>query len=368
MMASNNLAAFSTRNPVTPQGQKAVKGQKKNNAGGYTFVVSPLDRAKRFLILGSEDSFYMTGTKLTAQNAKNLIKLIEDGHSTELVDLIVTVSTEGRAAKQDPGVFALAVASAHGTVEERAYALSKLPEVARTATTLFMFIGFVQQFRGWGPALRRAVANWYLDKDADKLAFQVVKYRQREGYTHRDAFRLAHPKTTDAAVQGLGEWILRGTTDNAPKLVKGFVKAQKAGADLPKLIAKYNLTWEMLPTDALNDKKVWETLLADPKRVPLGALIRQLPRLSRIGITPPLGGMTEVIVERFADAEEIVRVGAQRAWRQHVDTFGTHRGCAGQGVLPLVQDDHALGQEVPDRTGRVGFHEFLHQRFVALLA
>ena len=84
------LKNINYRNPETPQSEKAAKGQVKNNAGGYTFKVTPLDLAKRFLILGSETNFYQSGAKLSKLNADNLIKLIEKhGKSAELVDLIV---------------------------------------------------------------------------------------------------------------------------------------------------------------------------------------------------------------------------------------------------------------------------------------
>jgi 60 kDa SS-A/Ro ribonucleoprotein len=309
-MMSSALKTVTTKasKTSTPQSEKAAKGQKQNHAGGYTFTVSPLERAKRFLILGSEGSYYQSGAKLSKENAKNLIKLIESGHSTELVDLIVEVSTEGRAPKQDAGLFALAVASSHGTDSERTYAMSRLPEVARTATSLFVYVGYTQQFRGWGSGLRRAVAKWYLDKPVDKVAYQAVKYRQREGYTHRDIFRLTHPQTSDVALQGLGEWILRGNAENAPRIVKGFIEAQTAPENkLPLLISEYGLSWEMLPTEALNNVKVWEALLDTPGSVPLGALIRQLPRLTRIGVIKSLGGKTSDIVARITDPEELAK-------------------------------------------------------------
>lgn len=41
--------------------------------------------------------------------------------------------------------------------------------------------------------MRRAVAGWYNDMPAERLAYQAVKYRQRDGWSHRDALRLAHP-------------------------------------------------------------------------------------------------------------------------------------------------------------------------------
>ena len=79
-----------------------------------------------------------------------------------------------------------------------ALALAALPRVARTGTHLFQFATYVEQFRGWGRGLRRAVAGWYTEKEAGALAYQAVKYRQRDGWTHRDLLRLAHPVGADA--------------------------------------------------------------------------------------------------------------------------------------------------------------------------
>lgn len=60
--------------------------------------------------------------------------------------------------------------------------------------------------------------------------------------------------------------------------------AQKAttSAEWVRLVAEYPLSWEMLPDAALNDRKVWEALLA--KGLPQTALLRQLPRLTRLGL------------------------------------------------------------------------------------
>jgi 60 kDa SS-A/Ro ribonucleoprotein len=306
----DSLKGVSTRKPAlkaTPQTQKAAKGQKKNAAGGFTFKVSDMDRAKRFLILGSESNFYTPGAKLSEQNAKTIIGLASDARSSrELVDAIVEISTQGRAPRVNPALFALAIAASHGDQESKAYALSKLNDVARTGTHIFLFAGYVEQFRGWGRALKRAIANWYTSKSVDQVAYQAVKYQNREGYTHRDLFRLSHPETADAALQGLGEWVLRGDSSKAPAIVEGFVKAHAASAEeIPALVREYRLSWEMVPTQALNDPKVWEALLDG--NVPLGALLRQLPRLTRIGLLAPLGSQAAAVVARLTDKAEIER-------------------------------------------------------------
>lgn len=307
-------AASTKPNGVRPVGEPVKTGMIKNNdGGGHVFAIGDMDRAKRFLVLGSEANFYRSGAEMSAQNAQTLIGLASDVRTSKpLVDLIVEVSTEGRAPKVNPALFALAVAASHGDDEARAYALSKLQAVARTGTHLFLFLGYVEQFRGWGRALRRAVAEWYTAKETDKVAYQAVKYQSREGFTHRDAFRLSHPVSEDSGFKALGEWILRGSTkeykeankiEEAPRIIKGFVAAQASGADIPALIREYGLTWEMVPTEALNEVATWEALAE--KSLPLGALIRQLPRLTRIGFFKPFSENTTKVVARLGDVEEL---------------------------------------------------------------
>ena len=110
---------------------------------------------------------------------------------------IVAISRDGRAAKNDPAIFALAMAASATEDATRQAALAALPVVCRTGTHLFAFARYVEGFRGWGRSLRRGIATWYLDQPPEQLAYQAVKYRQRDGMTHRDLLRLAHPVADD---------------------------------------------------------------------------------------------------------------------------------------------------------------------------
>src|SRR5262249_6803990 len=150
-------------------------------------------RLSRFLILGSEGgSFYASEWKLTRENAQALERCLgKDG--PRAVAEIVRVSNEGRAPKNDVAVFALAMAAGLGDEATRKAALDALPKVCRTGTPLFQFATFVEGFRGWGRSLRRAVGRWYASQPVESLAHQAVKYRRRDGVTHRDLLRLAHP-------------------------------------------------------------------------------------------------------------------------------------------------------------------------------
>lgn len=144
---------------VTPQYEMALPIQVQNSAGGYTFAVDKWTRLDRFLILGAEGgTYYATERQLTRDNAKVIAECLgEDGLRT--VARIVTISESGRAPKQAPSIFALAMAAGDANLETRQAALASVPRVCRTATDLFQFVDDVRGFRKWGRGLRNAVGN-----------------------------------------------------------------------------------------------------------------------------------------------------------------------------------------------------------------
>ena len=200
---------FSTRQTAQMQPIPG-SGQVQNNAGGYAWAVDNWARLDRFLILGTDGgTFYVGERKLTIDNAQAVLDcLAEDGLRT--VNHIVEISASGRAAKNDPALFALAMAAADGNEATRKAALAALPKVARIGTHLFHFMHFVEGFRGWGRGLRRAVGNWYVDRPAKALAYQAIKYQQRDGWSHRDALRLAHPIAPTEAHNRVFSWVTQG--------------------------------------------------------------------------------------------------------------------------------------------------------------
>ncbi len=290
----------------TPQRESADPRQVVNSAGGYTFELDDAARLRRFLTLGVDGgTYYASDHALAIENAAVLTRMAASDPDG-LVATIVDVSTRGAAPKQNPALFALAYAAS--VPEAAPAALAALPQVARTGTHLFLFAGYVEQFRGWGRGLRRAVAGWYTSKDADQLAYQVVKYRQREGWSHRDVLRLAHPATSVPALRDTFEWVVRGTVGaEVPRLVEGFAAAQRASdaATWARLVRDYRLSWEMLPDAALAERSVWDALL--DAGVPQTALMRQLPRLTKLGMLPPLGGRTREVAAQLTDTDRLKR-------------------------------------------------------------
>ncbi|HET7037356.1 MAG TPA: TROVE domain-containing protein [Thermomicrobiaceae bacterium] len=328
----------------TPQSQPIPgSDQVANSAGGYAWPVDDFTRLQRFLILGSEGgSYYATERALTAENAQAVRRCIEaDG--PRAVETIVALSESGRAPKNDPALFALAMAAAFGDLETRRAALANLPRVARTGTHLLHFAQYVQQFRGWGRALRRAVGDWYQARPLEEVALQVAKYAQRDGWSQADLLRLAHPRAADPARDRLYRYVVDGYdaaygdgTVAAPRVIEGaqrLASTTEPGA-AARLILDQRLPREVVPTQFLAEPVVWEALLAD---MPLTALIRNLATLTRIGLLAEDGGYTRSVVAQLADA------GRLRAARVHpiqllsaLCTYAAGRGLRGRNTWEPV--------------------------------
>lgn len=290
----------------TPQSQP-IAGTVANSAGGYAFPVDDWTRFARFLVLGSEGGSYYVGERtLTRENAEAVIRSIAaDGVRT--VARIVEVSESGRAPKNDPAIFALALAAALGDAATKRAAFAALPKVARTGTHLFQFAEAVQALRGWGRGLRRAIAGWYLARSVDELAYQAVKYQQRNGWSHRDLLRVAHPLTDELARRDLFDWVCRGTLGPAvPALISGFVALAKAGTadEAAALIRAHDLPREAVPTALLNAPVVWQALV---ERMPMTALVRSLAKLTAVGVVKPFGAGLPLVQSALADAARIRR-------------------------------------------------------------
>ena len=326
-----------------------LPGQAPNSAGGFAWTVDMWTRLRRFLVLGSEGgSYYASEWTLTRENAKAVEECVrEDG--LRAVSEIVRVSTEGRAPKNDPALYALALAAGLGDTETRQAALQALPRVARTGTHLFQFVLFVEGFRGWGRSLRRAAGRWYAAQAVDSLAYQAVKYRQRAGVTHRDVLRLAHPArrvgsgnpeldVSDEHAR-LFEWIVRGgETDGLPRLVEGFVRAQEAATprQAAALIREFRLPREALQPEHLTSPEVWQALLDE---MPMTALIRNLATMTRVGVLAPGSDGTSKAVAQLGDAERIRKARVHPiAVLAALRTYASGRGFRGRGEWNPVRE------------------------------
>lgn len=286
----NYLRGHGTRS--TPQ-SRPIPGrsdQVQNTAGGFVWQADKWQRLQRFLILGSEGgSYYADQRTLTTENVTCVHECISEDGPRAVVQIADT-SFAGRAPKNDPALFALACAISSKDVVTRKLAAEALPAVARIGTDLYHFVAYAETMRGWGSTLRWAVANWYTQKTSDKLAYEVIKYRQRDGWSHRDLLRLSHPLGSPQH-NAIFQWVTHGTEGQPESeiplghaLIGAFEEAQRC--KLPeaaaKLVRTFRLPREALQTEHLSSPEVWRALLETG--MPLGAMVRNLATMTRLGV------------------------------------------------------------------------------------
>jgi 60 kDa SS-A/Ro ribonucleoprotein len=304
----------------TPQSEKARADQVVNDAGGFVFELDKWARLDRWLVLGVEGAtYYASEQKLTRENALSLLEcLSENGPRT--VARIVEISTAGRAPKNDPAIFALAIAAGHEDPATRKAALDALPKVCRFGTDLFHFVRDVEGFRKWGRGLRRAVAAWYNVKPADKVAYQAIKYQQRDGWSHKDLLRLSHPTAPTPEHDALYRWITGGleglsresargkaiSPAELPAMIRGFesLRASTNRKQVIALIREHRFTHEMLLSEWKNDPEIWEALLEE---MPQTALIRNLGKMTAIGLLAPMSEASRKVARQLTDAGRLQR-------------------------------------------------------------
>jgi 60 kDa SS-A/Ro ribonucleoprotein len=327
-MAINYAHQFNRR--ITPQSQ-AIPGsnQVRNSGGGFSWEVDDWTRLDRFLVLGAEGgTYYIAERDLVKQNHEAILHCIKaDG--VLAVNRIVEISDAGRAPKNDPAIFALALAVTHGDAQAKAHAFANLNKVCRIGTHLFHFAEYVNAMRGWGRGLRNAVGDWYVYRDADDLAHQAVKYQQRDGWSHGDLLRLAHPKAPSAQHESVFRWLLAGADSLGerevkrkvrgedrvakygavgalPKPIEAFEQAKRASnaGEIVKLINEFDLPREAIPTQWLNEVAVWEALL---ERMPMTAMIRNLGKMTSLGLVAPFSDAKRQIVRKLRDETALKR-------------------------------------------------------------
>ena len=324
-MARDPLAAVGLT--ATPQIQRILgrTDQVRNNAGGYVFAKDLFTKVEDFLILGTTGgTFYITEDRLTVDNAGWLIQAIQaDG--TRVVQLITEVSTARppRAPKNRAAVFALAMVFSCGDPAAVQAAKAAFARVVRTTDHLSMFFGYAKQLRGkaagqgtslvTGRALRSALASWFLAGEVDAIAWKACKARQRvtpagETFALRDALRIAHPKANTAERRALLGWLAGKVSDGEARsqvrAVDAFLSAQAATTEAAAIAiaTERKVPWEFLPSGLLASPAVWEALVP---HLGMTALLRNLARLTRLGVLGPFAPANETVTARLRSAEAL---------------------------------------------------------------
>ncbi len=337
---------FSTK--ATPQSHPIPgTNQVPNSAGGYAWQLDDWARLDRFLVLGCEGGTYYVGEReLTIENATNVARCITaDGPRT--VARIVDISEAGRAPKNDPAIFSLAMCAKLGDEATRRAAYAALPRVCRIGTHLMHFAEYAQGFGGWGRGMRKAVGSWFNAKPATDLAFQLAKYQSRDGWSNRDLLRLAHPRAASPSHDRLFAWAVKGelpegaSDDPACALIVAMDELKKldAATGAAKLIAEKRIPRECVPTEMLKFPVVWEALL---EAMPMTALIRNLATMTRVGALSPMSAATTKVCAQLRDPQRLAKARVHPiAVLAALVTYKSGRSVKGSGTwtpIPAIID------------------------------
>jgi len=244
-MASQAAQSALVRAAV-PQWFRLDPDQVPNNAGGFVWQISDQEQVLRYLIIGSEGgNYYQTPQQVSSQCASCVLRMTRTPANFKwLVDTIREVSTDGRAAKQESTLLALATAIVFArTPAEKSQALAIVNDCVRILTHMYMLIGYIKIFSkaghpnlaaapapapaapapasavigsGIGRGIRRVFGEYFYSRTGIEVANLVTKYQNREGWTIKDVLTLIHidpKKMKDDGGRLAIEWVFKTKED-----------------------------------------------------------------------------------------------------------------------------------------------------------
>lgn len=340
----------------------------KNDGGGFSFKTTDMTMLDRFLNLGATSgTFYLSRSDNQYRNYDNIVKCIKS-NGVGVVSRIAEVSSQGLAQKNDHAIFALALVFCHGDNEAKRAAMNSFNNIVRTGTHMFMFCEFIKM-RGFGKLVRTAINNWYTSKNDLSFATQISKYQNRNGWSHRDVFRLSHPRFSDCASKDqMAKWAMGkeyslNSSNPGESLLMAVDQAKKSKdiKEILELISKNKLQREHIPTEFLNDKKVQEVMLPN-----LGgtALLRNLGNMSKSGLLSQFSEASKYVVEKLADREFIKQSRlhplsifvAQRVYSSGVSQLGSGSWTVNTNIVEALEDCFYLSFDLIEPTGKNYFY------------
>lgn len=238
------------------------------------------------MITGTSSNAYYAGKFEMTSDFDRVVSECAKEDATRTADLIREVSYDGLAVRVDSCIFALLVLS---TVAPKEF-LRIANDVIRTQSHFHLLMSFIKGgkgqssgYRGMGTIIQAFGKRWFQEKDTSWLAYQTLKYPQRNGFEVRDELRLFHPKTEEADRDALFAYAVgKQKSLEYPSLHQvqayEYLKANPSETNAIKAIQEHNLSFEMVaPLGCMTDK-VWDVLF---QKMPLGATLRNVGNLSQ---------------------------------------------------------------------------------------
>ena len=226
-MVAQAAQATIIRNAV-PQWFRLDPDQIQGTAGGFVWQISDREQVIRYLIIGSEGgNYYQTPQQVSSQCASCVLRMTRTPDNFKwLIDTIRQVSMDGRAAKQESTLVALATAIVFApTPADKTDALNAVKDCVRILTHMYMLMGYMTIFasakhgtastsavggrnphgssnavpavggrnpHGLGRGIRRVFGEYFYSRTGIEIANLMTKYQNREGWTIKDVLTLIH--------------------------------------------------------------------------------------------------------------------------------------------------------------------------------
>ncbi|OUL35111.1 TROVE domain-containing protein [Nostoc sp. T09] len=307
-----NYNFFTKKKANTPQTQP-IPGREaemiKGRSGGYMFDAGIWKMLRRCLLIGTAKSTYYAGKQELTEDFVMVVKQAVAENPGHVAEEILYAS-DGRAINNSAPILALVLLSMGETPEAKKAFGEIFGQVIRTGSHFYEWLNYTKSLRGFGKVVREAGKTWLSREDVKGLAYQLLKYQQRQGFSHRDALRLFHVKPPTETHRELFEWVVKGWED-LPADIPSEALAQiwwyewlkRNPNETHTAIAQGRLTHEMAAPVGKMDKQAWQLLFQE---MPIGAMLRNL------------GSLTELGVLRADESANILRVEAVLNNKEHL--------------------------------------------------
>jgi 60 kDa SS-A/Ro ribonucleoprotein len=274
----------------TPQSQP-IPGREaemiQGRSGGYMFKADLWQILRRCLLIGtSKNTYYADKHELTDDFVDTLFKAIAE--NPERVASEIIYASDGRSINNSAPIFALVLLSMGETNGAKKAFQEIFPQVVRTGSHFYEWLNYTKSLRGFGKIVREAGQRWLARENVRDLAYQLLKYQQRQGFSHRDALRLFHVKPPTEDHNQLYQWVLNGWKElpeaipsNALAQIWWYEWLKRNPNETNKAISEGRLTHEMAAPVGKMDQTAWQLLFND---MPIGAMLRNLGSLTELGV------------------------------------------------------------------------------------
>ena len=298
---------FFSNKKKTPQNQ-AIPGREaemiRGRSDGYMFEAEIWQTLKRCLLIGTAQSTYYANKRELTDDFVDTVKEAIASDARRVAKEIVYAS-DGRSINNSAPILALVLLSmghtpeakssvAEGTSVEETFQDAKqafieiFPQVVRTGSHFYEWLNYTKSMRGFGKVIKQVGTAWLAREDVKGLAYQLLKYQQRHGFTNRDALRLFHVKPVTPEHDRLYNWVVNGWSElpesipsEATKQIWWYEWLKRNPEETHRAISEGRLTHEMAAPVGKMDRQAWQLLF---ETMPIGALLRNLGSLTQLEV------------------------------------------------------------------------------------